>query len=91
MTRLEAAQNRVNEADAAMIAGDWAAAARDYTLAAEQYQGAMWEEAENNAPYMWARDMASKAIELRDAQERSGVIYVHGRAFPDPGCEGGAA
>lgn len=76
MTRLEAANNRRAEAEAAMAAGDFAAAARDFTLAAEQLE-AIWWEMHRSTKSPDAQNMrreASKANRmLRDRDEENGI------------------
>lgn len=69
MTNLEAGNARRMEAEAAMAAGDYHAAARDYTLAAEQFEKVWWQmhgtTASPDARSM--RQMARVAIQKRNA------------------------
>lgn len=70
-TRLEAALARTSEAEAAWLNGDYAAAARDFTLAAEQFE-AIWHEMHGErgaSPDAGnARRQAREAIQRRDAE-----------------------
>ena len=69
MTNLQAGNARRAEAEAALNSGDYAAAARDFTLAAEQFEKVWWAmhgttkspDAQN------MRNAARAAIQLRDA------------------------
>lgn len=69
-TRIDAANARTAEGEAAWTAGDYAAAARDFTLAAEQLE-AIWHDmhghrgASPDAGNM--RRRAREAIQRRDA------------------------
>lgn len=68
MTRIEAANARTAEAEAAMQRKDYAAAARDYTLAAEQLE-AIWHQMHGTTKSPDAANMrraASRAVALRD-------------------------
>ena len=69
MTRIQAANARVNEADTAMARGDFAAAARDYTLAADQLEAIWWEmhRSTNSPDAKNMRKLASIAIKQRNA------------------------
>lgn len=70
ITNLQAANARRAEAEAAMAAGNYNAAAADFTRAAEQFEKVWWEmhrsikspDAQN------MRAAAIKAIRLRDAE-----------------------
>jgi hypothetical protein len=69
-TRLDAANARKTEADAAFKAGNYAAAARDYTLAAEQLEAIWWEMHGERGASPDAQNMrraAREAIRRRDA------------------------
>ena len=68
MTHLEAGNARRAEADAAMMAGDYAEAARCYTWAAEQFEKVWWEihRSTNSPDAQGMRTAARKAIRLRD-------------------------
>jgi hypothetical protein len=69
MTRIQVANDRAREADNAMSRGDYVAAARNYTHAAEQLEAIWWAmhrstkspEAQN------MRSLANIAIKQRDA------------------------
>jgi hypothetical protein len=69
MTNLEAANARRAEAEAAIAAKDYAAAARGFTWAAEQLEKVWWEmhRSTNSPDAQNMRREASKAIRLRDA------------------------
>jgi hypothetical protein len=69
MTNLEAGNARRAEAEAAMAAGNYAAAARDFTIAAEQFEKVWWEmhRSTNSPDAQGMRAAAIKAIRLRDA------------------------
>jgi hypothetical protein len=69
MTNLQAGNARRAEAEAAMAAGNYAAAARDFTLAAEQFEKVWWEmhRTTNSPDAQGMRTAARKAIQLRDA------------------------
>jgi hypothetical protein len=79
-TRIEAANARAAEGEAAWTAGDYGAAARDFTLAAEQFE-AIWHEmhghrgASPDAGHM--RRRAREAVQRRDAAEQR--IKLEGR------------
>jgi hypothetical protein len=68
MTRIEAAQARRNEAEAAMTAGDYAEAARCFTWAAEQFEAIWWEmHRSTKCPTaIKMRALSVQAIRLRD-------------------------
>ena len=68
MTHLEAGNARRAEADVAMMAGDYAEAARCYTLAAEQFEKVWWDmhRSTNSPDAQGMRTAARKAIRLRD-------------------------
>lgn len=71
ITRLEAAQARLDEADAAFNAGEYADAARDYTLAAEQLEAFWRETGGTRGQCIDAQNMrrrASMAVMIRDQQ-----------------------
>jgi hypothetical protein len=69
MTRIEAANARRTEAEAAMAACDYAEAARCYTWAAEQHEAIWWEmHRSTKCPTaIKMRALSVQAIRLRDA------------------------
>jgi len=69
MTRIQAANARATEADAAMQRGDFAAAARGYTHAAEQLEAIWWEmhRTTKSPDAQNMRHLAIFAIRQRDA------------------------
>lgn len=69
MTRIQAANARATEADNAMARGDYAAAARGYTLAAEQLEAIWWgmHRSTKSPDAQNMRRLASLAIKQRDA------------------------
>jgi len=71
MTNLEAGNARRAEAYASMNAGDYAAAARGYTHAAEQFERVWWEmhRTTKSPDAQIMRQEASKAIRARDQKE----------------------
>lgn len=69
MTSLESGNARRAEAEAEMSAGNYAAAARYFTQAAEQFEKVWWEmhRSTKSPDAQGMRTAAIKAIRLRDA------------------------
>jgi hypothetical protein len=82
MTRIEAANDRTAEGDAAMTRGDYAAAARAYTHAAEQLEAIWWDmhrERGNSPDAQNMRRKAREAIQRRDQMEAGTRVRLEGR------------
>jgi hypothetical protein len=79
-TDLEAARARATEAQAAWNAGDYAAAARDWTKAAEHLENVWWQmHRTTNSPDAANMRRAARAAIIRRDADMPPRIKLHGK------------